>query len=1504
MVCLDVAFEQRMRTMAPDVRDSVLSKLFSLYGGGASGSGTPEAAGAAGAAGTPPSRVLEVATPEEEEEGAKGWDWKTHATEWQLKSLTSALGLSCSGSREELVATVQKQLAELAEPAEQLSVSLEKMSKILSHNERYSYLKLSKGDSVKRTVEALSRLKDRAKLQAKRVLEVDPFEAMRDREHGPCVLDLAYLYMDFVADAFDSMFPLLRAEATGCIDQGSNVTQQLNRCMFLIFKVIGTSTNEGNLYDPRRAGRFLIELGNLRSAWRSHCGTVEQLNANFDEIVEALDDGAEQSAAAAMVTGTDSAEGGVSAPSNEFKDIIQVTPFALTELHESYHGPPSCTPTADRDEPVKDGPKSWSAVWQSVSGSSSPGSASNPGNVNSAAILSQRGSAERAFAMPGSPPPETVDDAVPRNMDELFQLDGQRAYVQGVPLLAEQRGNRHSAGLVNTSRNFSQRAYRFELPTQTIDDGGSNQGAQNVVDLNELHNVPNGTGGMALEDYDDRSFIDWVTLGSSEENPAFGHTGRIAGVDGSVGGDASEARLHASRLANSTRVQARLTFTERGNSVRVSSAPAVSSSRMRDATSITRLVTNLSSRLRSVSTPLLDTGRSKTTSPNTIKLFEHISRWELLGYNCSEELSLIGVGKPVMLAERLGMLSATDGRWCAVLGRALTVHCMPMQICIMNGLVSESQGEFKDSAPASMFCTAVTVVIRMILKSYHEHGGVPKLRGSNWWKTLAHLADILITWSCGGGTIAGTFPSNDENDKPETSNVAAKAILIGLMMPGGEAQYSYGKLFSIVAPKLLNDVAGADVPSAVVDAVSGLCYLFGRIICQAANTEPLWNGAVELSATTIPAQLRTSISDVCEWAKQVRMASKDSVSACGAYFADDGLTMKEEPQTSGFMFHGRENTRKGVRLGVILGLAAAMSRVSGKRIKSQSSISIPLDDESADPQDISEDAEEPSIVAKRGARCLKRASHDVVDLDPVVTALDDCISALACIGAPLAMLGWALDGGDKGIRGGLALLGNSRWLYDTSGEFPVHSPAQQIVDMTQLLLHTFAELRPSGTSSKNAVNALLSEPKWFKTFSLLHAVSPNMFYFGSSLDLIGASTDMFPHSFKIARLRKDLRRHAAEFQNSSSISLVIDRTAPCASVWRAINSMCRRALVGRSLSASFEGEDGLGDGVNREAMQILVDTLARGPTGKPEEAVLCNLPTNDVSTMSSFLTFRPEAPIEAAAFFGRVVGLIIVSGVNVSLPLAPWIWSALLGRKGSLSQLASVDESFARTLMMLFTHPLSHESNKWVEMSGLTFMRTILVDKNMVNVDLIPDGGKIPVTESNRKRFVQAYAQSSMDLVNGESCEAVMHSARKGLCDVIPSELLSSLSPVDLERVVCGLPKISVEAWKIATIYEPKISTPEEQRRVQWFWDAIEGFTPSDQALVLHFWAAYTHLPHSGFEGLNFKIRFDEKLSTDHLPMAQTCFLTLRIPKYTSAAQCSARLLHAVRTGCTGFGFA
>ena len=70
---------------------------------------------------------------------------------------------------------------------------------------------------------------------------------------------------------------------------------------------------------------------------------------------------------------------------------------------------------------------------------------------------------------------------------------------------------------------------------------------------------------------------------------------------------------------------------------------------------------------------------------------------------------------------------------------------------------------------------------------------------------------------------------------------------------------------------------------------------------------------------------------------------------------------------------------------------------------------------------------------------------------------------------------------------------------------------------------------------------------------------------------------------------------------------------------------------------------------------------------------------------------------------------------------------------------------------------------KWVEVSGLTFTRTVnLVNGQMSEFELIPDGRNILVNDHNRKQFVQSYAWNSMELVQGESIDARRASCPKG----------------------------------------------------------------------------------------------------------------------------------------------
>ena len=166
----------------------MLNKLFSEYGGSPGKSPTGKVVASLVSPGDD-TRSVDATT------ATKAWNWREDASEWELKSLTSALGLPSAGTRPELVEVVQKHLTDLAEPADQLSVSLAKLARIITAHDKSPILKLGKGDSVVRVRDAVLELHERAKEQVKLVLEADPFKEMQNREQGPCVLDLAYLYI-------------------------------------------------------------------------------------------------------------------------------------------------------------------------------------------------------------------------------------------------------------------------------------------------------------------------------------------------------------------------------------------------------------------------------------------------------------------------------------------------------------------------------------------------------------------------------------------------------------------------------------------------------------------------------------------------------------------------------------------------------------------------------------------------------------------------------------------------------------------------------------------------------------------------------------------------------------------------------------------------------------------------------------------------------------------------------------------------------------------------------------------------------------------------------------------------------------------------------------------------------------------------------------------------------------------------------------------------------------
>ena len=469
-----------------------------------------------------------------------------------------------------------------------------------------------------------------------------------------------------------------------------------------------------------------------------------------------------------------------------------------------------------------------------------------------------------------------------------------------------------------------------------------------------------------------------------------------------------------------------------------------------------------------------------------------------------------------------------------------------------------------------------------------------------------------------------------------------------------------------------------------------------------------------------------------------------------------------------------------------------------------------------------------------------------------------------------------------------------------------------------------------------------------------------MFYFGSSLDLVGAANVIFPPSFRVLRLKNDLKRLLSDMHgNVPQISVKLRRAMPCDDAWRAIKNAVG-PLLGRTFSCSFDSEDGVGNGVAREAWTVLIQALLEGhPTRVGlSEAVftswsntkglrrdstmsLSAMHSGDHDDLPSFegalRTLRPDCSPHAARFAGRIVGLLISNEKTADLPLVPWLWQALLHKPLKAELLAQVDDDFKRTLLPIKTCDWSDPKISWVKEDPPAFViaAPTRADPNKVK-ELVPGGANVFVDERNRGEYVDLYAQHCMircsttlanstlglpsssslfspsdesdDIQTKQDISVNLAAFSSGFDEVVPRELVSSWEWEDLELLVCGLQDINVIFLGTSDHVRTQTATALHSGRYHRNARAmvlgrrqIHEFRAKARFVTLL--DRVRKLPHTGFRGLRFNLRFDDQKSSNHLPMAQTCFFTLRVPNYASYEETKEKLLKAISECCFGFGF-
>jgi ubiquitin-protein ligase E3 C len=127
-------------------------------------------------------------------------------------------------------------------------------------------------------------------------------------------------------------------------------------------------------------------------------------------------------------------------------------------------------------------------------------------------------------------------------------------------------------------------------------------------------------------------------------------------------------------------------------------------------------------------------------------------------------------------------------------------------------------------------------------------------------------------------------------------------------------------------------------------------------------------------------------------------------------------------------------------------------------------------------------------------------------------------------------------------------------------------------------------------------------------------------------------------------------------------------------------------------------------------------------------------------------------------------------------------------------------------------------------------------------------------------------------------------------------------SPLELARLIAGAERIDLEDLRRHTQYSNGFHARHET--VQYFWQALESFTPEQQRKFLQFVTGSSTVPLLGFADLqpHFCIQLAHvgPEEANNLPTASTCMNLLKLHPFSDPFLLKEKLLYAVEN-CASF---
>ncbi|KAK5465012.1 hypothetical protein LTS15_001575 [Exophiala xenobiotica] len=326
----------------------------------------------------------------------------------------------------------------------------------------------------------------------------------------------------------------------------------------------------------------------------------------------------------------------------------------------------------------------------------------------------------------------------------------------------------------------------------------------------------------------------------------------------------------------------------------------------------------------------------------------------------------------------------------------------------------------------------------------------------------------------------------------------------------------------------------------------------------------------------------------------------------------------------------------------------------------------------------------------------------------------------------------------------------------------------------------------------------------------------------------------------------------------------------------------------KRLMIKFDGEDGLDyGGLSREFFFLLSHEMFNPFYCLFEYSAHDNY-TLQINPHSGI---NPEH-LNYFKFIGRVVGLAIFHRRFLDSFFIGAFYKMMLRKKVQIQDMEGVDEEYHKNLTWTLDNDITDILDQTFSLEDEQFGET-------KTIDLKPNGQNIPVTNENKREYVELVTEWKIVKRVEEQFNAFI----TGFNELIPADLVNVFDERELELLIGGIADIDVEDWKKHTDYR---GYQEQDDVIKNFWTVVRTWDAEQKSRLLQFATGTSRIPVNGFKDLQGsdgprRFTIEKAGEINALPKSHTCFNRLDLPPYKTYDALNSKLSTAVEE-TLGFG--